>query len=220
MWNTIEDNNVKHAVFLSVVGDTTYQLIRGILSLKNLTEVYFSDIIRTRTSYYNPKKYVIVERFKFNTCNKKSGQSVTDYIAELKELSRFCVFGKSEGELTPPLVLEANLWDQLVCGHGESRIQGRLLSEMVFTYQQAITIAKSMELADKGTLHITGKSTQVHAIANTPTRKKKQTYQKLTDRTTNRNTKPCYMCSGAHKQEQCPFKGAECFKCKKNSTYQ
>ena len=45
--NTIEDNNVKRAVFLSVVGDTTYQLIRGLLSPKKLTEVDFSDIIRT-----------------------------------------------------------------------------------------------------------------------------------------------------------------------------
>ena len=85
--NTIEDNNVKRALFLSVVGDTTYQLIRRLLSPKKLTEVDFSDIIRTLTSHYNPKINAIVERFKFNTYNKKSGQSVIDYIAELKELS-------------------------------------------------------------------------------------------------------------------------------------
>ena len=34
--NTIEDNNVKRAVFLSVVGDTTYQLIRLLRSLPRL----------------------------------------------------------------------------------------------------------------------------------------------------------------------------------------
>ena len=102
-----------------------------------------------------------------------------------------------------------------VCGLGESRIQRRLLSETVLTYQQAITIANAMELSDMGTSHITVKSTQVHAKATTPTRKKKQPHPKLADSTTNRNTKPCYGCSGAHKQEQCPFKGAECFKCKK-----
>ena len=68
--NTIEDNNVKRAVFLSVVGDTTYQLIRGLLSPKKLTEVNFSDIIKALTSHYNPKKNAIVERFKFITCNK------------------------------------------------------------------------------------------------------------------------------------------------------
>ena len=33
--NTI-DNNVKRAVFLSVVGDTTYQLIRGLCLLRSL----------------------------------------------------------------------------------------------------------------------------------------------------------------------------------------
>ena len=57
-----------------------------------------------------------------------------------------------------------------------------------------------MELADMRILHITLKSTQVHAIATTPTRKKKQPHPKLTDSTTNRNTKPCYRCAGAHKQ--------------------
>ena len=83
---------------------------------------------------------------------------MTDYIAELKELPRFCDFGKSEDELTPQLVLEANLRDRFVCGLGESRIQRRLLIETVLTYQPAITIANAMELADMGTSHITGKS--------------------------------------------------------------
>ena len=141
---------------------------------------------------------------------------LADCIAELKVLSRFCDFGKSEGELTPQLVLLDNLRDRFVGGLGESRIQRRLLSETVLTYQQAITIANVMELADMGTSHITDKSTRIHAIATTHTRKKKQSYLKFTDSTTNRNTEHCYRCSGAHKQEQCPFKGAECFKCKKD----
>ena len=117
---------------------------------------------------------------------------MTYYIAELKELSRFCDFGKSEGEFTPQLLLEENLRDRFVCGLGDSRIQRRLLSETVLTYQRAINIAYAMELADMRILHITGKSTQVHAIATTPIRKKKQHHPKLTER--NRNTKPCCMC--------------------------
>ena len=75
-----------------------------------------------------------------------------------------------------------------------------------------------MELAGIGTSHITAKSTQVHAITTTPTRKNKQPHPKVTYSTTIRNTKPCYRGSGTHKQGPCPFKGAECFKCK-NRTY-
>ena len=44
--NTIEDNNVKRAVFLSVVCNTTDQLIRGLLYPKKLTDFHFSDIIK------------------------------------------------------------------------------------------------------------------------------------------------------------------------------
>ena len=94
-------------------------------SPKKLTEVDFSDIIRTLISHYKPNKNAIVERFKFNTGHKKSGQSVTAYIDELKELSRFCDFGNSEGELTPQLVLEEKIRDRFVCGLWESRIQRR-----------------------------------------------------------------------------------------------
>ena len=98
---------------------------------------------------------------------------MSDYIAELKEMSRFWDIGKSEGELTPQLVLEENLRYRFVGGLGKSRIQRRLLSQTVLTYQQAITIANAMGLADMETSHITGKSTQLHAIATTPRRKKK-----------------------------------------------
>ena len=59
--NTIEDNNVKRAVFLSVLGDATYQLLPGLMSPKKLTKVDFSDIIRTLTSHYNSKKNAIVD---------------------------------------------------------------------------------------------------------------------------------------------------------------
>ena len=72
--NTIENNNVKRALFISVVGDTTHQLIRGLLSPTKLTEVDFSDIIKTLTSHYNPTKNAIIERFKFHICNLKTSK--------------------------------------------------------------------------------------------------------------------------------------------------
>ena len=37
--NKITDSKIKRAVFLSIVGDTTYQLIRGLLSPKKMTAV-------------------------------------------------------------------------------------------------------------------------------------------------------------------------------------
>ena len=63
--------------------------------------------------------------------------------------------------------MEDNLLDRLLRGYGEARIQRRILSETVLTYQQTITFTNSMGLAAIGTSHITGKLMQIHAIATT-----------------------------------------------------
>ena len=152
------------------MGDATYQLIRGLLSPKKSTTVPFAEIIATLNSHYTPQKNAIVERYRFNTCNHKTGQSVTNYIAELKELARFCDFDvTAEGvNLTPQLVLEENLRDRFVCGLGESRTQRRLLSETKLTYKSAVDIANAMELADEGASHLSGgkATSQVNQLFN------------------------------------------------------
>ena len=216
--NKIDSAETKRAVFLSIVGDATYQLIRGLLSPKKLTTVPFAEIIATLNSHYTPQKNAIVERYRFNTCNRKTGQSVTNYIAELKELARFCDFGvTAEGvNLTPQLVLEENLRDRFVCGLGESRTQRRLLSETKLTYKSAVDIANAMELADEGASHLSGgkATSQVNQLFNKQCNsgKKKKSTQ---PNSTTKSKKPCCRCTGDHKHEQCPFRDAECYNCKK-----
>ena len=199
--NKIDSAETKRAVFLSIVGDATYQLIRGLLSPKKLTTVPFAKIIATLNSHYTPQKNAIVERYRFNTCNRKTGQSVTNYIAELKELARFCDFGvTAEGvNLTPQLVLEENLRDRFVCGLGESRTQRRLLSETKLTYKSAVDIANAMELADEGASHLSGgkATSQVNQLFNKQCNsgKKKKSTQ---PNSTTKSKKPCYRCTGNH----------------------
>ena len=178
----------------------------------------FAEIIATLNSHYTPQKNAIVERYRFNTCNRKTGQSVTNYIAELKELARFCDFGVTAEvvNLTPQLVLEENLRDRFVCGLGESRTQRRLLSETKLTYKSAVDIANAMELADEGASHLSGgkATSQVNQLFNKQCNsgKKKKSTQ---PNSTTKSKKPCYRCTGDHKHEQCPFRDAECYNCKK-----
>ena len=61
-----------------------------------------TDIIRTMTNQYNTKKSDIVERFKFNKCNRKHSQAISAYVAEF---SRTCAFGvTADGVTLTPLV--------------------------------------------------------------------------------------------------------------------
>ena len=104
------------------------------------------------TNHYNPTKSAIVERFKFNKCNRKPSQTISTHVAELKELSRTCAFGvTADGvTLTSQLILDENLRDRFVCGLEDDIIQRRLLSEDNLSYEKAVKIANAMELANAG----------------------------------------------------------------------
>ena len=104
------------------------------------------------TNHYNPKKSAIVERFKFNKCNRKPSQAISAYVADLEELSRTCKFGETADGVTftSQLILVENLRDRCVCGLKDTIIQRRLLSEDNLSYEKVVKIANAMELASAG----------------------------------------------------------------------
>ena len=83
---------------------------------------------------------MIVERFRFNTCNHQQGESVATFIAELRHLTRYCDFDASLNDV---------LYDRLVCGIENVCIQHRLLAEPALTLDKVIEIS----LAKKSTNH-------------------------------------------------------------------
>ena len=71
-------------MFLSIVTDKTYQLIRGLLAPKELSDVKYNDFIGKMTNHYNPKKRANVKIFKFNKGNRKPSHAISAYVADLK----------------------------------------------------------------------------------------------------------------------------------------
>ena len=89
-------------------------------------------------NHHNPKPSVIVQRFKFHSHFRKSGQSVANFVAELRQLSEHCDFGA---------VLDM-LRDRLVCGINNDAIQRRLLGEPPpLSFKKALEMSQGMEMA-------------------------------------------------------------------------
>ena len=106
------------------------------------------------------------------------------------------------------------LRDCLVCGYIDRRLQCKLLAEKDLTFDQALTIAKALETAEKETkdLQESSNTVPVHAV-----RQERRPPQK---RTPNQPAvKPqvleCYRCGGKHRATECKFREAECLVCKK-----
>ena len=87
-----------------------------------------------------PAPNVIAECYKFNKRDRKPGETVNAYIAELRKYSEHCAFGTGLNEY---------LRDRLVCGLNSQPIQQKLLVVKDLNLAKALDIAHSFETATK-----------------------------------------------------------------------
>ena len=127
-------------VFLTVIGGRSYCLLRDLLSPVKPEDATMDTIVETLTKHYDPKPLLIAERFHFHKRNQASGESVTEYIAELRRLATHCNFGTN---------LDDALCDRLVGGLRSEAMQRKLLTETDLTLQKALDLAIGMEAADQ-----------------------------------------------------------------------
>ena len=141
--NEITDNGKKRGVLLSVCGAKTYQLIRNLVNPRKPTDKSFAELENLVKNHLNPRPSSIVYRCKFNSRFRQQGETIQQYVAELRNLSEHCEFGE---------ILEKMLRDRLVCGVNDERIQRRLLAESQLEFKKTMELATAMETADKNTV--------------------------------------------------------------------
>ncbi|CAC5398917.1 unnamed protein product [Mytilus coruscus] len=129
----------------------------------------------------------IVQRCKFNSRSRQPNESVSQFVAELRQISEHCDYKAT---------LDDMLRDRLVCGIKEDRIQRRLLAEPGLTFKKAMEVATAMEMAAKNA------------------HDKQVQEPKQVHKVTIRNEE-CYRCGGSHNATDCKWKDANCYVCDK-----
>ena len=71
---TAKSAEKKQAILLSGVGPSTYQ---NLVALDKPTDKTFDQLVKVVKGHYQPTLSVIVQRFKFNTCSQKPGESIS-----------------------------------------------------------------------------------------------------------------------------------------------
>ena len=127
------------AVFLSSIGGKTYDL-HSLVGPDQPKDKSLADIIAVLQEHFDPKPTMIAERFQLHRRDQLPGESVADYVAELRCLSTNCEFG---GHLNDALR------DRLVCVLRPKEIARLTLSE-------AMDLAQAMETADKNSKELQG----------------------------------------------------------------
>ena len=197
--NAITDANRKRALLLSNIGARGYKLIRS-LSQNQPTTKSYGDLKTLLLEHINPKPNEISQRFVFYRRDRRSGETVKDYVAELRKLSEHCNFNEK---------LEEHLRDKFVCGLNDGVVQQKLLATKNLTLAISIETAVAMEAAARSAkqIHGVGLDGLVHRLGEgrNPGGSKLSKF-----------SKECFRCgSKKHLADKCPFKNQECFKCKK-----
>ena len=107
-------------IFLNVIGASTYALIRSLLAPSNPKEKSMDELVAALKSHFEPKRNIVAVRYRFYKRNQNQGESVADYVAELRRLATRCAFDS---------YLEDALRDRIVCGLRSEQMQKRLLTE-------------------------------------------------------------------------------------------
>ena len=133
--NDAEGDDKKHFILLSICGHPTFKLIRSLLDAQALETKSYSDLVKMVKDYYDPKLFIIVQRYKFNSRVRAAEESIATYVAALHQIAEYCDYKDSQQDM---------LRDRLVCGVNHQSIKRRLLTENDLTYEKALELAKSL----------------------------------------------------------------------------
>ena len=185
--NDVTDEKKQTAIFLTVVGNKMYSLLKNLLAPESPAGKTVNTLSETLIDHLKPQPVIIAECFKFYCRDQSENETITEYLAGLRKLTLKCNF---------KYFLDQTLRDHFVCGLQNNSIRRRLLAERKLTLKSAIELAKTMENADLETQIIsTDIKTENVNVMNNVTRK-------------------CYRCNSTkHLANVCRFKDAKCNNC-------
>ena len=200
VWCTIQLRN--NDQMLVGGGQSTFATICSLVGEDTLKGIKYADLIKVLSEHYDPTPSSIVKRYKFYNRVRAEGETVDNYVASLQAIAKYCDYRDT---------LNMMLRDRLVCGINHQVVQRRLLAEKNLTFDKALEISLAVEAADKDMKQIQKPPVvhyQSHGKDPKPPRKDVQPRN-------SRQPTTCHRCLGEHAPQTCPFKQAECHKCKK-----
>ena len=120
--------------------EITYEFIRNLVNPRKPNDKSFAELVNLVKNHLNPRPSSIVYRLKFNSRSRQPGETIQQYVAKLRNLSKHNEFNDQ---------LEKMLRDRLNCSVNDERIKRRLLALSHLEYKRVTELATAMETADR-----------------------------------------------------------------------
>lgn len=205
----IDNEDRKRALLLHYAGETVYDIYDA---EKGQTEATYTATKQVLKTYFEPKKNTQMEVYKFRSYKQNEGQSLDEFVTELRKLAKTCEFQNVDSEIL----------SQVIQNCRSNRLRRRALREPDKTLNDILTLGRTLELSDAQATEMERQSIKKITAA----RKSKQTNIRQTPRPpahTQRqsSSNKCRNCGGEflHRKGPCPAKGKICNACNKPNHY-
>ncbi|XP_055910439.1 uncharacterized protein K02A2.6-like [Eupeodes corollae] len=138
---SVAEEKQKVSIFVSFVGADLYKILRTLIAPKSEWDFSYDELIKIMKQYFKPKLNVRAERFKFMSRRLKDGETLQDFVVELKSIAENCEYGA---------FLDQALSDKFIWSQRSSDIQRKLLNEPLNkTFNEIFESAQTMESTQK-----------------------------------------------------------------------
>ncbi|XP_026743672.1 uncharacterized protein K02A2.6-like [Trichoplusia ni] len=184
--------DLKLPTLIALIGEPAYELLSTLASPRKPSTLKYKEAVELLQAHLQPKPSILAERYRFRQRRQSAGETIADYVADLKKMSRYCEF---------KINLEENLRDQFVCGLRSEYIRQRLFAEDNIDYQKALVLANTLEAAERDAGAVEGTQEQT-------------TSRELSERIHKLELNKCSACGvNGHGAHNCRYKEFECSYC-------
>ena len=211
--NSIPDNK-QAQIFLTNQSNSVYKMLSNLAAqqqpVKSIHELTMNDIQTFMAEQFDPKRFVVRERFKFwSDMKRKPGETIPELASRIRQDAATCDFQSIKDPL------DEALRTKFICSVDNEAVLKTLfkLKDDELKFSNAIRVAQEVEEAAK-----VAKET-VHGQPSTSVQKVYHAKSK-TSKTQEKKT-ACFMCGNSgHFSKACPHIKAICSFCKKTGHLQ
>lgn len=127
--NRINSEDEQRALFLTVVGEPIYKLLRDLIAPQKPKELLLQDLLSVLRAHLSPEPLIIAERYHFYNRAQREGETVGQYMAALRNLASKCDF---------KTFLEEALRDRFVFGLRDDSTKQKLMGTKNLVLENAM----------------------------------------------------------------------------------
>ena len=133
-----KEDSTRVATLLSIIGDEALEAYNGFQWNADGDKLKIDKVLDNFEKYCNPERNIPFERYVFNSRIQKTGESIDEYVNQLRQLAESCEFGSLKDSL---------IRDMVIFGCNDERLKESMLREPDLSLQRAVEMCRLTERA-------------------------------------------------------------------------